>query len=166
MVRRLSPPPPPQRPGGMPGRPGQAPPLIPRNPMIPTGNRVAENAMPAENRPQPNLSAGTYKTEAFTYITTVGPEQVLYTGDQDWAKVTLTLQTAGPVAASTRQTITPVLSGKAPLLQTGVPFTLTVAKGNRIYIAATNVNRVSVVVEPFAWEAQKLGALLNLGRGT
>ena len=56
----------------------------------------------------------------------------------------LTLENAGPVAVGTMSAITPVLSGKGELLETDVPRTFYIAKGTRLYIAATGVNRVKL----------------------
>ena len=90
---------------------------------------------------------------------------MLYNGDRMWARVILTLETAGPVAVGQSSQLQPVLSGKGQLLETGVPTPFTIAKGNRLYIAATGVNRVKVVVEPFPWLEQLTG-LLNVIMGS
>ncbi len=91
------------------------------------------------------------RIEVSTYLTKAGGTFVLYNGDRMWAKVTLTLRTAGPVAVGQAANIVPVLSGRGQLLQTGVPTVFNVAKGNRLYIAATGVNPVAMVVEPYPW---------------
>jgi hypothetical protein len=115
-----------------------------------TGRTVAQS-------PTPAMQSGhsEHRTQFSTYLTKVpvvgeGPE-VLYNGDRQWAKVILTLETAGPVAVGQYQNITPVLSGRGILLETDVPYTFTIAKGTRLYVAATSVNRIKVVVEPFPW---------------
>lgn len=98
------------------------------------------------------------RVDLFTYFTkppVVGqPTPVLYEANRLWTDVTLTLETAGPVAVGIRSQITPVLSGRGVLLPTGVPVTLRIAKGNRIYIAATAVNRVKVLLQPVPWLEQ------------
>jgi hypothetical protein len=91
------------------------------------------------------------RIEVWTYQTKAGDTEVLYNGDRMWAKVTLTLVTAGPVAVGQQAQLRPVLSGKGQLLQTGIPTVFNVPKGNRLYVAATGVNPISVVVEAFAW---------------
>ncbi len=95
------------------------------------------------------------KIEIYTYVTKVQPSgsatPVLYNGDRMWARVTLTLEGAGPVAVGQQSQITPVLSGKGQLLQTNVPTTFNIAKGNRLYIAADSVQRVKVTVEAYPW---------------
>jgi hypothetical protein len=94
---------------------------------------------------------------AFTYLTQIGPlaagggTPVIYNGDRLWAKVTLTLETAGPVAVGQQANLFPVLGGAGVLLQTNIPRSFDVGKGNKLYIAATAVNRVSVLVEAYPW---------------
>lgn len=90
------------------------------------------------------------KIQIDTYLTKPSAgSQVLYNGDRMWAKVTLTLTTAGPVAVGEKSSIVPVLSGKGQLLPPGVPVVFNVAKGNRIYIASDTLNRVNVVIEAY-----------------
>jgi len=105
------------------------------------------------------------KTEIYTYFTKVrsgkAPD-ILYNGDRLWAKVTLTLENAGPVAVGNKSQITPVLSGKGELLQTDEPRSFWIGKGTRLYIAATTVNRVKVEVEPIPWLEQMSGVLSQL----
>jgi len=91
------------------------------------------------------------RLEISTYITTVGNVAVLYNGDRMWAKVTLTMRTAGPVAVGQNNQLLPVLSGRGQLLQTGIPTVFNVAKGNRLYIVASAVTPISMVVEAFPW---------------
>jgi len=98
----------------------------------------------------------------FTYFTalpvTGQPDaQTLYTADRPWVRVTLMLESAGPVAVGTKATITPVLGGNGILLPppsvggTVIPITFNLAKGNKLYIASTSINRVKVQVDPFPW---------------
>ena len=68
-----------------------------------------------------------------------------------WARITLILEDAGPVAVSTRQDIAPVLSGQGILLATGEPRTFTLPPGDRLYYVAAAINRVSIIVEPVPW---------------
>lgn len=101
---------------------------------------------------------GETRTQASTYFTKaqqVGQDvPILYNGDRTWVQLTLILQTAGPVAVGTSSNIVPVLSGKGVLLTTNVPFQITIAKGSRLYIASTGVNRVLVLLEPLPWLEQ------------
>jgi len=105
-----------------------------------------------------------------TYFTkTIPATDILYTGDRMWAKVTLTLETAGPVAVGDAADLSPVLSGKGQLLETNVPTTFDVAKGNKLYIAATSINRVKVEIAPYPWLETITGlaaSIVNAIRGT
>lgn len=99
------------------------------------------------------------KIEIYTYFTKPGDSVQLYSGDRIWAKVTMTLETAGPVAIGNKSSITPVLSGKGELLDTGKPKSINVGRSNRIYIASTSVNRVKVEIEPLPWLEQITGQI-------
>jgi hypothetical protein len=107
--------------------------------------------------PAPNARTPENTTEIYTYIAKPTPDrapQVLYNGDRQNARLRLTLETAGPVAISNKQNIYPVLSGKGVLLENGVPLTMTIAKGNRVFVASTAANRIKVEVEPIPWMEQ------------
>lgn len=88
-----------------------------------------------------------------TFTTTLGESQLLYVADQ-WVRVQLMLETAGPVAIGTRAEIVPVLSGKGRLLTTGVPYEAYLPRGTRLYYAAESVNRVAFTIEPIPWMEQ------------
>ncbi len=94
-----------------------------------------------------------------TWFTQVGGSQEVYPGDRLWARVTLTLETAGPVSVGQRARVTPVLGGNGVLLTTNVPMTFTISKGDTLYMAATSVNRVKVVVEAVPWLEQIAGTV-------
>lgn len=111
---------------------------------VSTDRTVAQVRAPADTTGQAEN-----KIEISTILTSAGPSVVLYNGDRMWAKLTVTLETAGPVVVGQQSGIVPVLSGKGQLLQSGVPTILNVAKGNRIYIAANGVNRVKLVIEAY-----------------
>jgi hypothetical protein len=112
-------------------------------------------------------------TQTYTYITRATLAEgegtpVLYNGDRIWAKIILTLETAGPVAVGTLADIGPVLSGKGRLLVTNVPAEFIIAKTSRLYILATAINRVSVTIEPLPWMEQLANAaetLAQAGKG-
>lgn len=103
-----------------------------------------------------------YHTDIFTYFTKpTGLSELLYSAES-WINISLVLETAGPVAVSTRQDVTPVLSGKGILLAPdGEPTRFVLPRGDRLYIAAEAVNRVKVVIEPFPWIEQILLSLEN-----
>ena len=124
------------------------------------------NVASAGAPPSPVLSAGEKRSQITTYFTKpvqIGvPIPILYNGERMWTRVILTLETAGPVAVGNASNITPVLSGKGQLLQTGEPMPFTIAKGTRLYIASTSVNRVKVVIEPVPWLEQVVGLLMQM----
>jgi hypothetical protein len=86
-------------------------------------------------------------TEISTYFTQIGTSRLLFSANF-WCTVKLTLETAGPVAAGTREDVFPILSGKGVLLDTGLEEEWVLAKGDRIFIGAESINRVKFVVEP------------------
>lgn len=97
-----------------------------------------------------------------TYITKVGTTDEVYDGSRLWAKITLTLETAGPVAVGTRANLLPVLGGNGVLLDTDEPITLTISKGDKLYIAANAVSRVKIQIESFPWLEQIAGTVFNI----
>ncbi len=99
------------------------------------------------------------QTQIETYFTNrIGTSQLLYSAE-DWVRITLRLQTAGPVAVSTRQEIVPVLSGLGILLPVDDFITFVLPRGDRLFIAAEATNRVAVQIEPIPWLAQILMAM-------
>lgn len=133
--------------------------------------RTARPVMTEQSRSLPDVptpqvstrsSTTTQPSETGTIFTFAnGQEQQLYTGDRSWAQVTVMLESAGPVAVAFKQNFTPVLSGKGSLLITNIPRTFICAKGSRIWIAATSINRVQVTVEPLPWLEQLVGLQLE-----
>lgn len=118
--------------------------------------------------PAPTTGQGENKTYTQTFFTQIPATgqgaQIIYNGDRIWGDVTLELETAGPVAVSTLADIFPVLSGKGILLDTGLPQTFRVAKGNRLYVAATSVNRIKVTVAPVPWLETITGLITAIAR--
>ena len=105
----------------------------------------------------------TYVDTYFTKVPVVGKETpIIYNGDRTWARVTLTLETAGPVAVGNQATLAPVLSGKGQLLETDVPTVFFVAKGTRLYEGSTGINRIKRVIEPFPWLEPITGSLSSI----
>ncbi len=148
--------------------------LIPPRPPVPQPSKIGNISLDRNKAQSATPSDGTGTSEdrikVYTYFTKISPAtDILYTGDRMWGKVILTLETAGPVAIGDAVDITPVLSGKGQLLETDVPTVLDVAKGNRIYIAATSINRVKVEIAPYPWLETitgLAGSLLGAIRGT
>jgi hypothetical protein len=131
--------------------------------------RLGDRGVATAPMPEGDAGAGNNRSEFSTYFTKIPvmgePTPVLYSGDRLWADVTLTLETAGPVAVGNRSQITPVLSGRGILLETGVPLTFRIAKGSKIYIAATAVNRLKMFIQPIPWQEQITGLLLRVVSG-
>lgn len=130
-------------------------------PPMPNRMSPSERArlVPGEATPSPDQRSGNYVQQIFTYTTKPGGTHRLYNGDQQWVKVTLELETAGPVVVGTSQTLTPVLSGKGKSLPTGQAREFILARGNILWIASTSINRVGVVIEQLPWFEQLLGAM-------
>jgi hypothetical protein len=101
-------------------------------------------------------------TDIYTYFTNAtGLSELLYSAE-GWVRVGVRLETAGPVVVGTRDSVTPVLSGKGILLpSSGDTVTFTLPKGNRLFIAAESINRVKFVVEPIPWLEQILFNIEN-----
>ena len=100
----------------------------------------------------------TARADVYTYFTEAGETKELYSAE-NWVRIKLELQTAGPVAVGTSALLTPVLSGRGMLLGTNVPFEAYLPKGTRFYIAAGAVNRVNVTIEPVPWLEQISGEI-------
>jgi len=99
----------------------------------------------------------------FTQVPKPGEDTpIVYNGDRLWAKVTLTLETAGPVVVGNQSSLAPVLSGKGQLLETDEPVVFYIAKGTRLYILSTGINRVKRVIEPVPWLETITGLLGSL----
>lgn len=105
------------------------------------------------------------RTEISTYFTKPSGSHMLYRAES-WVRIRLILETAGPVSVGSRDNVAPPLSGKGALLPINVEVTFPMQKGNRIYIAATAVNRVRFIIEPIPWLEQMatmLGTLVSFG---
>jgi len=150
---------------------------IPRFPRPRAGSKIGDTAGITDrtvakgggSEVTPSPSASDNRTLATTYFTK-GPVNgestpILYNGDRLWAKVTVVLETAGPVAVGTAANLTPVLSGKGQLLQTNVPREFWISKGTRLFVAATGVNRLALTIEPAAWLEQIAGFLSGVLAG-
>ena len=89
-------------------------------------------------------------TEPKTFITRPGAIVQLISAQQPWAKVTLTLETAGPVEVSSSSNWN-FLNGQGQSLITNVPMEFTIAKGNNLYLQAGSAERVRFTLSPFPW---------------
>jgi hypothetical protein len=116
--------------------------------------------LPKPKIPSEDQRAGSYKTKTATFLTTPGAISILCSADTPWVKVTMLLETGGPVSVSTAEDFS-VTSGTGIALQTDIERVITLPKGNRLYITSPTVNRVSYIVEPVPWLEQILGAIVN-----
>jgi hypothetical protein len=112
-------------------------------------------------QPAPAVTQGQAdsRASAYTYITKVGGTHELYSGQRQWVRLTLCLETAGPVAVGMNSKLTPINSGNNILLETEKDRTFTIAKGTKVYITSTAVSRVKVSIEPVPWLEQITGIL-------
>lgn len=134
--------------------------------MTPISAEVARALPDAKGGEEPK-DLQRWRTDHYVVFTTeIGQSLNFYSADQ-WVTIDLMLETAGPVAISTRANILPVLSGKGRLLTTDVPLSFVLPKGSRLYYAAENVNRLAFTVEPIPWmeqlsmEIQRVAAALR-----
>lgn len=125
---------------------------------IPAKQQVAKSDKPQTPHVSQDVVA---TTEIFTYFTKVGGTHRLVSATK-WTRARLFLETAGPVAVSTKGDLVPVLSGKGILLPPGQEIEFVLPRGDRLYIAADAVNRVKVIIEPIAFGEQILQAILSL----
>lgn len=96
----------------------------------------------------------TWRTDAFTIFTDASGRTVeLYAAEQ-WVRIKLSLETAGPVAVGPRADLAPLLSGQGILLDTDETYETYVPKGTRFYYIAETVNRLQITVEPVPWMEQ------------
>ncbi len=119
----------------------------------------------AVQAPQPatSFADGANQIQLSTYTTqAVSGTQTLYNADRQWARVTLTLTTAGPVQVGEKQDLGTVTAGQGISLQTGVPVVLDVARGNRLFVLSSAVNRITVVVAPYPWLEVITGSVMRL----
>jgi hypothetical protein len=118
--------------------------------VVSTDRNIAQAPQPASETGA--VDGRTLLQTYFTSLPKVGEDTpILYNGDRLWARITLTLETAGPVAVGTQSNIDPVLSGKGQLLQTGVPITFDIMKGTRLYVISTGINRIKFATGPIPW---------------
>lgn len=107
------------------------------------------------------------RTQIYTLRTrdTAATSELLYSTDE-WVFITLVLETQGSVMVGTKHNIAPV-SGTAGVLlnPNGEPLRFVLPRGDRLYWASTEVNRVKVIIEPFPWFSQALTVLDNIARG-
>lgn len=151
--------------------------MVAKKPVFPLGSPPMRapilteqlRATPTVRAPAAGNNAPTVQsTLTSMYFTRAAAEPIqIYTGDRAWAIVKLRLQTAGPVAVSTLQSMGSVTSGNNLLLTTNEEEEFVCPFGNSIWVLATAVNRIAMVVQPAPWLEQIFGqqeGALHVGR--
>lgn len=106
------------------------------------------------------------RAEIYTYFTRAdGVTHLLY-DPKEQIRLRLELETAGPVAVSTREELGPVLSGKGVLLTTGDEQEFILSLGDRMFIIAETSDRVKLIAEPIPYVPEILKAVLKLAGST
>jgi hypothetical protein len=127
-------------------------------------NKEAARALPSSKGGEPQGQLQTYRTAIYSYFTVVDPAEptkLLYNAE-NWVRIKLELQTAGPVAVGTLPNLAPLLGGGGRLLPTNQEREFFLPRGTRIYIMAQSVNRVSVTIEPIPW-LEQISETLRIG---
>jgi len=132
-----------------------------QNAAVATAATVVKRLSPEVARALPDAHGGEepkdlqrWRADAYEiFTTTLGASVPFYSADQ-WIRLKVTLETAGPVSIGFRPSILPVLSGKGRLLTTDQEWEVFLPKGTRCYYAAESVNRLSVTIEPIPWMEQ------------
>jgi hypothetical protein len=117
-------------------------------------NKEAARALPDSKGGETPKSLQSYRTSVYTYFTRNTGETLLLYSAENWVRIKLTLETAGPVAIGTNANLGNVLSGQGRLLDTDEEFETYLPKGNRLYAVSESVNRVAVTIEPVQWMEQ------------
>jgi len=81
-----------------------------------------------------------------------------------WTKLTLRLETAGPVAVGTREQLDPVGSGKGRLLPTNEDVVVIIGPNTRFFYASTGFHRISVHIEAIPWLQSIFEAIKGLAK--
>jgi hypothetical protein len=132
-------------------------------------SKEAARALPLSKGGETPLQLQTHRTEVYSYFTAADGETALLYSAENWVRIKLTLETAGPVSVGTAAELAPVLGGRGRLLDTSVEYEVYLARGTRFYVVADTINRLSVTIEPIPWLeqiSQDVGAALANVAGT
>ncbi|HZJ67684.1 MAG TPA: hypothetical protein VFD36_29475 [Kofleriaceae bacterium] len=128
-------------------------------------NKEAARALPDSKGGETPKQLQTFRTAINTYFTRAnGQTETLYSAE-NWVRIKLVLETAGPVAIGTDSNLEPVLSGRGRLLDTDEEFEAFLPKGTRLYIISETVNRVGVTIEPVPWMEQLSSEIVDVQSG-
>lgn len=103
-------------------------------------------------------------TNMYTFFSVPGDNTQVFSAS-GWARVRLLLSSAGPVDVSTRQNVTPVLSGRGITLFTGIEAEFVLGPADRLYAASAAVNRINVTIEPIPWLKSIVLEISRIGSG-
>lgn len=121
---------------------------------------MAAQQTPQTGQQGQELYAGT-AGKAYTVFTEAGKTKLVLS-TQQWTKVTLRLESAGPVAFGTSEDLMPVSSGKGRLLPTGQDVEVVMVPQTRLYLSADSFQRVGIQVEPYPWMWELFNKLKSL----
>lgn len=97
--------------------------------------------------------------DVLTYFTEPdGQTKLVYSSD-GWTKVTLALETPGPVAFGTKSDLGAVASGGGRLLPTNRDIELVMSPGTRLYFASDTIDRIAVQLQEIPFLAEILMAI-------
>ncbi len=124
-------------------------------------SKEAARALPLAKGGETPLALQAYRTEVYSYFTSASGQTELIYSAENWVRIKLTLETAGPVSVGTSAELSPVLGGRGRLLDTAVEFEVYLARGSRFYVISDSINRLSVTIEPVPWLEQLAGDMVT-----
>jgi len=126
-----------------------------------SSSKEAARALPDSKGGETPLQLQAFRTDISSYFTFADGQTHLVYSAENWVRVKVTLETAGPVSVGTSQEISPVLGGRGRLLNTGQEYEAYLARGTRFYVASDTVNRLSLTIEPIPWLEQMTADLVG-----
>ena len=123
----------------------------------------ARDAQATEEKLSPAVQR---RTQIYTYFTVPdGQTKLLYSAEQ-WTRIRIELEDAGPVAIGTAQELGNVLQGVGILLETNELLEFDLPRGDRLYIVAGTLNRVKFIAQPIPWQEQILKSTIAVAQYT
>jgi hypothetical protein len=107
------------------------------------------------------------QTKIYTYVTEADTTKLLWQAqDDEWIRLTLRLETVGPVAIGHSDALLPATSGKGRVLPTNEDIYVDLSPSSRLYIASAAVDLVSVHVNAIPGLEQLLRVLSGAHAGS
>lgn len=119
-----------------------------------SSSKEAARALPDAKGGETPFQLQAFRTDVSSYFTFADGQTHLVYSAENWVRVKITLETAGPVSVGTAAELAPVLGGRGRLLNTGVEYEVYLARGTRFYVVSDTVNRLSLTIEPIPWLEQ------------